>query len=176
MRKYNIDANRNVGDLKLKVLANWEYNNLLLTCYDTALLWLADIYHNSPKGNYSPLKEVNLITLVDALSERSAFIKSSLKGYDRLYFIYELVYRNYFTATKKDVIESIKTLDKIINWWLAECSWSSLTELAIFLNPDCINSIGEMKDNDINHRVVADMLGLRGTLANTWQLLEASDE
>lgn len=176
MRKYNIDANRNVGDLKLKVLANWEYNNLLLTCYDTALLWLADLYHNSPRGIYSPLKDVNLLTLVDVLAERSAFIKVNLKGYDRLYFIYELVYRNYFAATKKDVIESIKTLDCIINWWLAECSWSSLIELAIFLNPDSADSLSEMQDNEINHRVVADMLGLRGTLFNTWQLLEASDE
>lgn len=176
MRKYNIDANRNVSDLKLKVLANWEYNNLLLTCYDTALLWLADLYHHSPRGTYSQLKEMNLLTLVEVLGERSAFVKHSLKGYDRLYFIYELVYRNYFIATKKDVVEAIKTLDRIVEWWLSECSWTSLIELAIFLNPESAEKLSKMQNNEVNHSIVADMLGLKGSLANTWQLLEASDE
>lgn len=176
MRKYNIDAHRNMGDLKLKVLANWEYNNLLLTCYDTALLWLADIYFKAPSGNYAKLEEVNLITLVKVLQTRKAWLDVTLKGYDRLYFIYELVYRNYFSATKTDVIEAIKTLEKITHYWCAECEWASLVELVTHICPEKAKLVSELQSNDINRKELVSMLGFEGALENTWRLLEATDE
>lgn len=176
MRKYNIDAYRNMGDLKLKVLTNWEYNNLLLTCYDTAFLWLADAYYKAPNGNYEKLDELNLLTLVKVLSTRSAFIEANVKGYDRLYFIYELVYRNYFTATKLDVIEAIKTLDRIVRWWCDNCVFKSLRELAIHMYPDKTDEINDMQDNTFSRKQLASLLNMNGTLENSWKLLESSDE
>lgn len=176
MRKHCVDAYRNMGDLKLKVLADWEYNNLLITCYDTALLWLMDLYTNPQSGMYPKVEEVNVMSLVNALANRSAFLKSSLEGYDRLYFSYELVYRNYIQATDVDVSEAIRTLCHITDWWCKECSWKSLSDLAIHVFPDKRDYIKSLNQQEEDRKQLFEMLSMKGTLENTLQLVEVYNE
>lgn len=171
MRRYNIDAYRNLEDLKLKTLCQSEYNSLFLSCYDISLLWLCDVYKRGNVG-YPEVTEMHLLNVVRALANRQHDLKKQMPGYDRLYFMHELIYRGYKIADKDDVDWAMKTTKAIINWWWQHCPIEHLTELVVFKFPEMREECAKYNTETVDRKYLADLLGISECFDNTCKLFE----
>lgn len=157
-RHYNLDAYRATRDLRDKINSKFGYNNLLLSCYDTCILYLEDLYLNMPIK--PELHKVNIETLVEALSTRQYSLGDMLKGYDRFYHTHYLVYENYIQAKDVDVNIGIDCLRCIIDYWVVKAPYEELLHLWKFFVSEASLEKKFMDDNDSNRREIANMLGI----------------
>lgn len=135
-RHYNLDAYRNISDLREKVNAKFCYNNLLMTCYDASILLLHDMYASLKRGAQDNSEVCNVELLVEAIDDLQYGFAKSIKYYDCLYHTYCLVYGGYLQASAIDVNRGIDCLRSIIKVYVKEIPIEKLVELYAFQFPN----------------------------------------
>lgn len=157
-RHYNLDAYRGTRDLRDKINSKFGYNNLLLSCYDTCILYLKDLYYNMPTR--VELNKLNVETLVEALSTRQFKLGDRLKYYDRLYHTHYLVYENYIQAKDVDVNIAIECLKNIIDYWVETVPYIELLQLWSFNISEKPLEDNLSQDTEQNRYIIANILNL----------------
>ena len=175
MRKYGIDAYRNLGDVKLKALTKFEYDTLLLTIYDTAVLFVKDVYY-SDAPHYGELKNFDLLSICERLKQFSFSFEKDAKGYDLLYFLHELVYRGYRHAGLTDILDAMHALSHIIGYWCENCSIESLDELYLFNVPEDADISKRLPSEYARKDFIIAQLNLKNPLTEATALLEVDAE
>lgn len=160
-RHYNLDAYRNISDLKNKVQAQFDYNNLLLTCYDACILLLHDIYQSVCSRTDTLQSPVNVESLVFAIDDKKYGFANSIKYYDRLYHTYCLVYEGYLKATATDVNSSIDCLISLINYYIRNIPLQNLIQLYNFIYYDRKFEDAERIEDAACRDLIANALELR---------------
>lgn len=158
-RKYNIDAYRNASDLEYKRRARLSYNNMLLSCYDTAMLFLMDIYY-SPSSSYPEIHRVTVPDIVKAISAKDARVTTMFGEYVSMYKTYYAVYNGKIAATETDVKRALNVVNSIIVWYVDNIDFENLVELFEFtlINTPLPNA--RRKPIPENRHYIAEVIGL----------------
>lgn len=159
-RHYNLDAYRNTRDLRDKVNSKFAYNNLLMTCYDACILWLSDLYYSTGCAVSYPISSVNVETLVEALGHKQYKLDETLEGYDRLYHTYYLVYNGYNQCRDVDINEGIKTLQRILQYYIKEIPMNNLVQLYNFIMTESPLPEDCYSDLEANRKFIFKILNL----------------
>lgn len=131
MRLYYLDAYIAIDDLKFKIKHKFDYNNILITCYNACILLLCDEY--KAKRDYTTLSDINVKALVEELGTHKFHLAEDLTNYDRLYHTYSLVYSGYVSASLEDVQAALVCLEAIVDWYVNNINYNQLLKLYSYL-------------------------------------------
>lgn len=158
-RKYNIDAWRNASDLEYKVRAGMPYNNLLLSCYDTAMLFLMDVYY-SPSHDYPEVHRITVPDVIKAIATKDPRVTQLFGEYVSMYKTYYAVYNGKIGATPGDVERALRVVKGIINWYIDNIDFENLVELFEFTLIDTPLPAAHKKPTHENRQYIAGVIGI----------------
>lgn len=158
-RKYNIDAYRNASDLGFKLRAKIGYNNLVLSCYDTALLFLMDVYY-SPSFSFPPVHRVTVPDIVKCIATKDPRVCTLFGEYVSMFKTYYAVYNGKVVASASDVERAMSVINHIIEWYVENIDYENLVEIFHFVLSDTPLDESRSKPSIDNRHYIGNVLGL----------------